>query len=85
MTMFTDRMANGSLGKYRHLSQPSLWAAAGAVVGNLVMTLLDWQERARQRRRARPAGRVGAGSVGQRGPASEAQVRVAGHAALGVH
>jgi len=28
---------------------------------------------------------AGAGSAGQRGPAGEAQVRVAGHAALGVH
>jgi uncharacterized protein YjiS (DUF1127 family) len=51
MAMITNRMTHGFLVSYRGSSpRPSLWAAAGGAVGNLVMTLLDWQERARQRR-----------------------------------
>jgi uncharacterized protein YjiS (DUF1127 family) len=51
MTMIKDRMILGFLGNYqRHSPRPSLWAVAGAAVGNVVTTLLDWQERASQRR-----------------------------------
>ena len=51
MTMIMDRIAHGSLGKFRNNSRyPSFWAVASAGVGNLVTMLLDWQERARQRR-----------------------------------
>ena len=42
----------GFLGKLStpFAASPSLWAVAGAAVGNVVTTLLDWQERASQRR-----------------------------------
>jgi len=51
MTMIKDRMILGFLGNYqRHSPRPSLWAVAGAAVNNVVTTLLDWQERTRQRR-----------------------------------
>ena len=51
MTMIKDRMILGFLENYeRHSLRPSLWAVAGAAVGNVVTTLLDWQERASQRR-----------------------------------
>jgi uncharacterized protein YjiS (DUF1127 family) len=54
MAMITDRMGHGFLRSHRRfLPRPSLWAATSRVVGNLVMTLLDWQERARQRRQLR--------------------------------
>lgn len=52
MTMTMDRVRHGSFKDLRRASSPHLcWATAGAAVGNLVTTLLDWQERARQRRR----------------------------------
>ena len=52
MTAITDRTGHGSLERYRHPSpRPSLWVVAGAVVCHLATTLLDCQERARQRRR----------------------------------
>jgi len=41
MSMITER---------RGTSSTSLWAAAGAAIGHIVMTLHIWQERARQRR-----------------------------------
>ena len=51
MTAITDRTGHGSLERYRHRSpRPSLWVVAGAAVCHLATTLLDWQERARQRR-----------------------------------
>ena len=51
MATMTDRMAHDVLRNSRRFSpRPSLWAATNRAVGNLVMTLLDWQERARQRR-----------------------------------
>ena len=50
MAMITDQMAHGFLRNYRRSSQASFWAMAGTAVGNLVTRLLDWQERARQRR-----------------------------------
>ena len=54
MAMITDRMALGVLKNCRRSSpRPSLWVTASGAVGNLVMTLLDWQERARQRRQLR--------------------------------
>jgi uncharacterized protein YjiS (DUF1127 family) len=44
-------MILGFLGNYeRYSARPSLWAIAGAAVDNAATTLLDWQERARQRR-----------------------------------
>ena len=51
MTMITDRIAHGSP-ENCHSANPraSLWAVAGSAFGNLATTLLDWQERARQRR-----------------------------------
>jgi len=54
MAMITDRMALGVLKNCRRSSpRPSLWVTASGAVGNIVMTLLDWQERARQRRQLR--------------------------------
>ena len=51
MAMIKDRMILGFLGNYeRYWARPSLWAIAGAAVDNVVTTLLDWQERASQRR-----------------------------------
>jgi uncharacterized protein YjiS (DUF1127 family) len=51
MAMITDRMAHGVLKNYwRSSPRPSLWVTASGAAGNLVTTLLDWQERARQRR-----------------------------------
>ena len=51
MAMITDRMAHGFLRNHRRfLPGPSLWAVTSRAVGNLLTTLLDWQERARQRR-----------------------------------
>jgi uncharacterized protein YjiS (DUF1127 family) len=51
MAMTKDRMILGFLGNYeRYSARPSLWAIAGAAVDNVVTKLLDWQERARQRR-----------------------------------
>ena len=51
MTMIKDRMILGFLENYQcHSRRPSLWAVAGAAVGNVMTTLLDWQERASQRR-----------------------------------
>jgi uncharacterized protein YjiS (DUF1127 family) len=48
--MITHRIAHGFLRSYLRPSQASFWAVAGTAVGNLVRRLLDWQERARQRR-----------------------------------
>ena len=50
MAMITDRAAHSLLGSCLRSSQASFWAMAGTAVGNLVTRLLDWQERARQRR-----------------------------------
>ena len=51
MTVIKDRMILGLLeNDQRHSPRPSLWAVAGAAVDNVVTTLLDWQERTRQRR-----------------------------------
>jgi uncharacterized protein YjiS (DUF1127 family) len=51
MTTFTGRIAEST---FRNIPQASSrrwsWTAAGAVVDRVVTTLLDWQERARQRR-----------------------------------
>jgi uncharacterized protein YjiS (DUF1127 family) len=48
MAMLTDRIAHGFLASRLRSSQASF--RAGTAVGNLVARLLDWQERARQRR-----------------------------------
>ena len=51
MTVIKDRMILGLLeNDQRHSPRPSLWAVAGAAVGNVMTTLLDWRERASQRR-----------------------------------
>ena len=51
MTTFTDRIVESTFGNIRQASSRRWsWTAAGAVVDRFVMTLLDWQERARQRR-----------------------------------
>jgi uncharacterized protein YjiS (DUF1127 family) len=51
MTTFTDRIGHGPSTTYTHPSPLlSLWTAAGRVLGNFATVLLDWQERARQRR-----------------------------------
>ena len=51
MATMTDRMADDVRRDCsRFPSRPSLWAATRRTVDNVVMTLLDWQERARQRR-----------------------------------
>jgi uncharacterized protein YjiS (DUF1127 family) len=50
MAMTTDRIAYGFLRSYLRLSRLSFWAVAGSAVGNPITRLLDWQERARQRR-----------------------------------
>ena len=51
MTTFTDRIVESTYGKIPQTSSRR-WSltAAGAVVDKFVTTLLDWQERARQRR-----------------------------------
>ena len=51
MAMITDRSAHGFLRSYLCSSQASYWVVAGTAVGNLLTRLLDWQDRARQRRR----------------------------------
>ena len=51
MATMTDRMVDDVRRDCsRFPSRPSLWAATRRAVDNVVMTLLDWQERARQRR-----------------------------------
>ena len=51
MTTFTDRIVESTFGNIpRPSSRRWSWTAAGAVVDRFVTTLLDWQERARQRR-----------------------------------
>jgi uncharacterized protein YjiS (DUF1127 family) len=50
MTLITDGTSRAALARDRRVPQPSLWTLAGTAVGNLAVTLLDWQERARQRR-----------------------------------
>ena len=51
MATMTNRMADDVRRDCsRFPSRPSLWAATRRTVDNVVMTLLDWQERARQRR-----------------------------------
>ena len=51
MAMTRDRMILGFLGNdERYSARPSLRAIASAAVCNVVTTLLDWQERARERR-----------------------------------
>jgi uncharacterized protein YjiS (DUF1127 family) len=51
MATMTDRMAHGFPRNCRRFSpRPSLRVATSRAVDNLVTTLLDWQERARQRR-----------------------------------
>ena len=51
MATMTDRMAHDVPGNCRRFSsRPSLWAATRRAVDDLVTTLLDLQERARQRR-----------------------------------
>jgi uncharacterized protein YjiS (DUF1127 family) len=50
MAMITDQIAYGLLRSYLRSSRISFWAVAGSAVGDLVTRLLDWQERARQRR-----------------------------------
>jgi uncharacterized protein YjiS (DUF1127 family) len=51
MAMTTDRMREESLGiQWPVLLNPSRWTAAGPLVGELVMRLLVWLERARERR-----------------------------------
>ena len=51
MVTMVDRMAHGILRNRRHfVPRPSLLGTTIAAVDNLVTTLLDWQERARQRR-----------------------------------
>jgi uncharacterized protein YjiS (DUF1127 family) len=49
--MITDRIRNGALGN-THAAGPrqSLWATIDTALGNLVTTMLLWQDRARQRR-----------------------------------
>lgn len=51
MTMFMNRVQRGSLRSVR-LASPrhSWWTTAGTVIDDIVTTLLDWRERARQRR-----------------------------------
>jgi uncharacterized protein YjiS (DUF1127 family) len=48
MTMITHRARDGFFGDDRRATPHR--SAAGAAIGNLVTALLDWQERARQRR-----------------------------------
>jgi uncharacterized protein YjiS (DUF1127 family) len=51
MTTFTDRIVESTFGNIPQTSSRRWsWTAAGAVVDKFVTTLLDWQERARQRR-----------------------------------
>jgi len=50
MTMIMDRLAHGSSGNHRRPARRAFWIVAGAAIDNLVTALLDWQERARQRR-----------------------------------
>ena len=51
MAMTTDRMQEQSFGiQWPALLNPSRWTAAGLLVGELVMRLLVWLERARERR-----------------------------------
>jgi uncharacterized protein YjiS (DUF1127 family) len=51
MTTITHRARDGFFGDDRKAtSHRSAWAAAGGAIGTLVTTLLDWQERARERR-----------------------------------
>jgi uncharacterized protein YjiS (DUF1127 family) len=51
MTMFTDRLGHGAFRDFRYVSpHRSWWLKVGTAVGDIVTTLLDWQERARQRR-----------------------------------
>ena len=50
MTTFTDRIVESTFGNIPQTSSRRWsWTAAGAVVDRFVTTLLDWQERARQR------------------------------------
>ena len=50
MTMIMDRLAHGSSENHRRPARRAFWIVAGAAIDNLVTALLDWQERARQRR-----------------------------------
>ncbi len=51
MTTLTDRIGHGPLTADTHSSTPlSLSATAGRMLGQFATMLLDWQERARQRR-----------------------------------
>ena len=51
MTMTIDRITHRPLSRYQHPSpRPSFWADAATGISNLVTTLLDWQDRAHQRR-----------------------------------
>ena len=51
MAMTTDRMPEQSLGiQWRAPLNPVRWTAAGTLVSELVMRLLVWFERARERR-----------------------------------
>ena len=51
MTMTIDRITHGPLSRYQLPSpRPSFWAHAGTAISNVVTMLLDWQDRAHQRR-----------------------------------
>jgi uncharacterized protein YjiS (DUF1127 family) len=51
MAITTDRMREQSLGiQWPALLNPSRWTEAGPLVGEVVMRLLVWLERARERR-----------------------------------
>jgi uncharacterized protein YjiS (DUF1127 family) len=49
--MITDRIWNGAFSDRDRAALPqSLWARVDMALGNLVTTMLVWQDRARQRR-----------------------------------
>ena len=50
MTMITYRARDGFFGADRKVAHRSAWGIAGDAIVTLVTALLDWQERARQRR-----------------------------------
>jgi len=51
MTMVVDRIQTASFADDLRTSQPrSQWTSAGTGAGTIVMTLLNWLERARERR-----------------------------------
>jgi uncharacterized protein YjiS (DUF1127 family) len=51
MAMITHRAQDGFFGDDRKAApRRSPWAMAGMTIGSVVTTLLEWQERARQRR-----------------------------------